>query len=83
MGSRPEYRFESAPDLPGSDRIARPLLWVINRSLNALWNLDVVGDEHVPLDGPAILCPNHLSFCLLYTSPSPRDVEESRMPSSA
>ena len=24
-----------------------------------------------------------LSFCLLYTSPSPRDVEESRMPSSA
>ena len=22
-------------------------------------------------------------FCLLYTSPSPRDVEESRMPSSA
>ena len=24
-----------------------------------------------------------LCFCLLYTSPSPRDVEESRMPSSA
>ena len=24
-----------------------------------------------------------LQFCLLYTSPSPRDVEESRMPSSA
>ena len=24
-----------------------------------------------------------LDFCLLYTSPSPRDVEESRMPSSA
>ena len=24
-----------------------------------------------------------ISFCLLYTSPSPRDVEESRMPSSA
>ena len=24
-----------------------------------------------------------LKFCLLYTSPSPRDVEESRMPSSA
>ena len=24
-----------------------------------------------------------LMFCLLYTSPSPRDVEESRMPSSA
>ena len=25
----------------------------------------------------------HLPGCLLYTSPSPRDVEESRMPSSA
>ena len=25
----------------------------------------------------------HLHSCLLYTSPSPRDVEESRMPSSA
>ena len=25
----------------------------------------------------------HLYGCLLYTSPSPRDVEESRMPSSA
>ena len=26
---------------------------------------------------------NHVNTCLLYTSPSPRDVEESRMPSSA
>ena len=26
---------------------------------------------------------NHYDACLLYTSPSPRDVEESRMPSSA
>ena len=26
---------------------------------------------------------NYLISCLLYTSPSPRDVEESRMPSSA
>ena len=26
---------------------------------------------------------NQIQHCLLYTSPSPRDVEESRMPSSA
>ena len=26
---------------------------------------------------------SQISICLLYTSPSPRDVEESRMPSSA
>ena len=29
------------------------------------------------------LAPSNAAFCLLYTSPSPRDVEESRMPSSA
>ncbi|VDG24444.1 hypothetical protein MUDAN_IGPPGNFN_02680 [Lactiplantibacillus mudanjiangensis] len=29
------------------------------------------------------LCLLGLLGCLLYTSPSPRDVEESRMPSSA
>ena len=40
-------------------------------------------------DSPAIKYANHFlikkydDFCLLYTSPSPRDVEESRMPSSA
>ena len=32
------------------------------------------------LDVPATL---YVNGCLLYTSPSPRDVEESRMPSSA
>ena len=30
-----------------------------------------------------VLVPERHLFCLLYTSPSPRDVEESRMPSSA
>ena len=29
------------------------------------------------------LCSTNFLDCLLYTSPSPRDVEESRMPSSA
>ena len=29
------------------------------------------------------VCNKLLKTCLLYTSPSPRDVEESRMPSSA
>ena len=32
---------------------------------------------------PYALPLDHLLVCLLYTSPSPRDVEESRMPSSA
>ena len=41
-------------------------------------------EEIVPVTdlGDSLLI-GHLSDCLLYTSPSPRDVEESRMPSSA
>ena len=35
------------------------------------------------IDSFAIFCLGNLTICLLYTSPSPRDVEESRMPSSA
>ena len=37
---------------------------------------DLTEDENNQVDGL-------LTDCLLYTSPSPRDVEESRMPSSA
>ena len=33
--------------------------------------------------GPNQPAPRRYHSCLLYTSPSPRDVEESRMPSSA
>ena len=33
--------------------------------------------------GFSVLAYAHSGACLLYTSPSPRDVEESRMPSSA
>ena len=38
-------------------------------------------DEHFKKHDDLIM-PIH-DYCLLYTSPSPRDVEESRMPSSA
>ena len=31
----------------------------------------------------AMLAESHISICLLYTSPSPRDRQKSRMPSSA
>ena len=42
---------------------------------------DVVNTCHaVEIEGP---CKMQYKDCLLYTSPSPRDVEESRMPSSA
>ena len=35
------------------------------------------------LNDPLYIKIDESYFCLLYTSPSPRDVEESRMPSSA
>ena len=35
------------------------------------------------ISGLALLLSIFYNSCLLYTSPSPRDVEESRMPSSA
>ena len=60
-------------------------------------NLDINQKEVTALIGPSgcgkstfIRCINRMNdvidickVCLLYTSPSPRDVEESRMPSSA
>lgn len=63
MSRRRAFRFESAPHLPGSDRLARPLLGSINRLLHTFWNIEVEGADNIPLDGPAIICPNHLSFC--------------------
>lgn len=29
---------------------------------NRLWNIELSGYERLPTDGPAILCPNHISF---------------------
>ena len=43
---------------------------------SALRDSGVIAEEEV-------VDVTHRVICLLYTSPSPRDVEESRMPSSA
>ena len=46
------------------------------------WKAFRLGSPSVAL--PDILCVNNIdSICLLYTSPSPRDKRQSRMPSSA
>lgn len=61
--SRPPFRFEEAPDLPGADRVAKHGLNAIRRLVHRLWDLTIEGVENVPLEGPAIIAPNHLSFC--------------------
>ena len=45
--------------------------------------VEVYNDEKTSLEQKLKLCSEKYIDCLLYTSPSPRDVEESRMPSSA
>lgn len=35
---------------------------LIRPTMHALWRLNVTGLHHVPADGAAIFCPNHISF---------------------
>ena len=46
-------------------------------------NTDYEKEGKVTLNGDDVLSIPQFESCLLYTSPSPRDVEESRMPYSA
>jgi len=62
MSDLPEFQFESAPDLPGSDRLARIFYALLRPTISRLWDMTVEGAENVPLDGPVIIAPNHLSF---------------------
>lgn len=63
MSAAPDYHFEPADDLPGSEMLARYGVTALRRLVHRLWDLDIEGTEHIPERGPAILCPNHLSFC--------------------
>lgn len=57
------FHFESAPDLPGNERVSRYGLASIRKLVSLLWDVTVEGAENVPLEGPALITPNHLSFC--------------------
>ena len=63
MGGPAHFTFESAPDLPGADRLSKYLFGAIRALSTRLWQFEVEGGEHVPIEGPAIITPNHLSFC--------------------
>jgi len=59
--------------------------WVQHHTPQELWQrpMLLIGGWHDPHLMGVLDLWNRSSSCLLYTSPSPRDVEESRMPSSA
>ena len=63
MGRVPPFHFEPAPELPGADAVSRYGFGAIRHLVHRLWDVTIEGVEHVPLEGPAILAPNHLSFC--------------------
>lgn len=53
-------------------RVRRVAVPIIRR----LWDLELVGFERLPADGPALLCPNHISFIdsVFVTMNAPRNV---------
>ena len=57
------FRFELAPQLPGSDRLSKYFLGGVRRLTRRLWDFTIEGEQNVPADGPALITPNHLSFC--------------------
>ena len=76
--------------LPNSDTA----IWAETANLNYFVTASIEPDTAGEVTNMQVSVPSHLrkpypgalpgpSICLLYTSPSPRDVEESRMPSSA
>jgi 1-acyl-sn-glycerol-3-phosphate acyltransferase len=48
--------------VPGAGRLQRRTRRLLSPVVRRLWHIDMQGYERLPADGPAILCPNHISF---------------------
>ena len=57
--------------------------WAVREVSDALPIIILPDQNLAPIDDIMETCDGFVFTCLLYTSPSPRDVEETRMPSSA
>lgn len=47
---------------PGASKLQARTRSVLRPIANRAWKIDRVGFERLPVEGPAILCPNHISF---------------------
>ena len=56
---------------------------LLNLSDDTEISYQIVGEDEADIDKGEISCHSPIASCLLYTSPSPRDKRQSRMPSSA
>ena len=63
MPAAESFTLEPAPELPGSERLFKYVFGAIRQSAPRLWDLEIEGRENIPTNGPAIITPNHLSFC--------------------
>jgi len=63
MGAPGSFTFERAPELPGADWLSKYLFGAIRAAMPRLWDFEIEGREYVPTTGPAVITPNHLSFC--------------------
>jgi len=57
-----EGDVEASAALHGTGRAQIRARRVIKPMLGKLWNVTIDGLENIPSHGPAILCPNHISF---------------------
>jgi 1-acyl-sn-glycerol-3-phosphate acyltransferase len=54
--------LSNASALKGAGKLQRRTRRVIRPVAKRLWHFDLEGFDQLPTDGPAILCPNHISF---------------------
>ena len=74
----PKYTLDAANNAQRIQKVFAPRGIIYDRDSILLATNQAAYDIEVT---PSLI--SNLDTCLLYTSPSPRDVEESRMPSSA
>ncbi|MFK7918342.1 MAG: lysophospholipid acyltransferase family protein [Ilumatobacter sp.] len=61
---------------PGAGALQRRTRRVLKPAITRLWDIEMTGYERLPDEGPAILCPNHISFfdSAILTLTAPRNI---------